>query len=70
RDRRHRVGGVAPAEIAATIAGAPRHRLVSVPGCAHEFKPATRAPLDAEGVAGLLATGVREFLPAIDPPAR
>lgn len=51
-----------PAEIRATIADAPRHRLVAVPGCAHEFKPAKRGPLDAAGVADLLVAHVADFI--------
>ncbi|WP_432557934.1 alpha/beta hydrolase family protein [Granulicoccus sp. GXG6511] len=51
-----------PTEIATTVADAPHHSMVAVPGCAHEFKPAKRGPLDPDGVADLLVTSVREFL--------
>lgn len=51
-----------PEEIAATIIDAPRHRLIAVPGCAHEFKPAKRGPLDQASVADLLVAGVAQFI--------
>lgn len=51
-----------PEEIAATIVDAPGHRLIAVPGCAHEFKPAKRGPLDQESVADLLVAGVAQLI--------
>lgn len=51
-----------PQEVEATIVGAPRHRVVSVPGCGHEFKPRKRGPLDAAAVADLLVASVAEFI--------
>lgn len=49
-----------PAEIGTVIATAPHHRVVGVPGCAHEFKPAKRGPLS--GVAEVLAATVASFV--------
>lgn len=51
-----------PAEVEAVIEGSKRHRIVTVPGCAHEMKPPKRAALGVAGVADLLVTQVRSFL--------
>lgn len=52
-----------PADVAAAVAGNPAYRIVPVPGCAHELKPAKRAPFDAAAVAGLLLREVASLLP-------
>ncbi|MDO5683812.1 MAG: hydrolase [Propionibacteriaceae bacterium] len=57
-----------PTEIADTMAEAQGqeeaqgHELVAVPGCAHEFKPAKRGPLNPAEVADLIVESVGAFL--------
>lgn len=56
-----------PAEITEVIGADPAYRLVGVPGCAHELKPAKRSGIDTEGVADLLTTAVADFLTTLQP---
>lgn len=51
-----------PAEVAAACASSARHRVITVPGCAHELKPRKRDALDAAGVAELLVAEVTRLL--------
>lgn len=51
-----------PAEVAAAVGNDPAYRIVTVPGCAHELKPAKRDAFDAAAVADLLLREVAAFL--------
>jgi len=53
------------AELSADIGRAPSIRIVAVPGADHGMKTAASAPLDAAGVAGLLASSVADFVDAL-----
>lgn len=52
-----------PAEVVAAVGTQPAYRIVTVPGCAHELKPAKRAAFGAADVAALLLREVASLLP-------
>lgn len=51
-----------PAEVAAAVGDDPAYRIVTVPGCAHQLKPAKRAAFGATAVAELLRREVAALL--------
>ena len=58
------------ATVADEVAGRPGVRVIPVPGADHGMKTLRSSPLDAHGVADLIATAVAGFVDAIVPPAR